>query len=515
MKITTSTCLLLWFGCGVAFGQEAPPWPTITSISVCSSSGTGGQGSCPNGTADTHRLVLGPDGSSINKYVDNLISDEHASVFAPGTLGNNPDYLFYVASGSPLNHDPGALVLSGGNGPKGNGQWTFNYPVADGYGSYPHGFGAVLLPPIATKTCPTAPGGDATLQDQTFDLNYASPGSIVRDPTGTPGSMLMIYESVNHCVGNPGGDVTGKAYLSASIATSLDYGKTWPTYRGEPGSFTFFDLPRNNPSQGPNQKFFAFGDAVCIGNDCKTTTPPANYGRYQVITPATTLDSLMTAGQTLPQDVGDGEISGFVDDASATPAQYVYLLYGGLKIAQAAFNGGAPLVFQKWNGQDQGFASSGMGGADAAIPLGGDFHNCGGPTQIGFGASISFVEDTQQYLLLFVCNSPGEPSGGVNTGSRGGAWMWATTYDLSDQAHWSVPQEVEGSWSPFDTTTDPSGCASYKGFYPTLMSLDHQPEHLGMNGYAFYLWGCQQGGPGRLYSSRHFKISTAGGPSGK
>ena len=24
------------------------------------------------------------------------------------------------------------------------------------------------------------------------------------------------------------------------------------------------------------------------------------------------------------------------------------------------------------------------------------------------------------------------------------------------------------------------------------MSLEHQPEHVSMTGYAFYLWGCQQ-----------------------
>jgi hypothetical protein len=487
----------------------------VTSISVCSASGVAGQGSCPSGTADTHRPVLGPDGSPINSYVDNLISDEHASVFAPQTLGNNADYLFFVASGSPLNHDPGALVLSGGNGPTGNGQWTFDFPAADGYGAYPRGFGAVLLPPIATKTCPTPLNGDVTQQDQTFDLNYASPGSILRDPTGEPGRMVMIYESVNHCVGNPGGNVNGKAYLSASIATSLDYGKTWPTYRGVPGSFAFVRLPRNNQSEGPNQPFAAFGDAVCMGNDC-SSTPPANYGRYQAITPPTTLNSLMIAGQTLTQDVGAGEVSGFLDDASATPAKYVYLLYGGLKIARAPFNGGAPLAFKKWDGY--AFAADGMGGDDAAIPLGGDFHNCGGPAQVGFGASISYVEESRQYLLLFICDSPGEPAGGVNTGSRGAAWMWATSDDLFNQTRWSVPEQVEGSWSLFDTIIDPTDatkCSSYKGYYPTLMSLEHQPEHVGVTGYAFYLWGCQQGGPGRMYSSRKFKISITAGPGGK
>jgi hypothetical protein len=56
-----------------------------------------------------------------------------------------------------------------------------------------------------------------------------------------------------------------------------------------------------------------------------------------------------------------------------------------------------------------------------------------------------------------------------------------------------------------------SQCPSYKGFYPTLMSLNRQPQHFGLTGYAFYLWGCQQGGPGRQYSSRRFRISMAAG----
>jgi hypothetical protein len=54
------------------------------------------------------------------------------------------------------------------------------------------------------------------------------------------------------------------------------------------------------------------------------------------------------------------------------------------------------------------------------------------------------------------------------------------------------------------------GCSSYKGFYPTLMSLDKKPGHLGTSGYVFYLWGCQTAStppPGRQYSSRAFTIT--------
>src|SRR5262245_20079224 len=84
-----------------------PDKPVIASISVCTPVGPGDQGSCATGF-DTHQLVLGPDGSSINTYVNGFISDEHSSVFPPGGLGNNLDYLFFVAAGTPANPNLGA-----------------------------------------------------------------------------------------------------------------------------------------------------------------------------------------------------------------------------------------------------------------------------------------------------------------------------------------------------------------------------------------------------------------------
>ncbi len=54
--------------CSPALAQRTHP--VITSISVCSSSGTGGAGSCTSGAFDTHRIVLAPDGSgnAFNSY---------------------------------------------------------------------------------------------------------------------------------------------------------------------------------------------------------------------------------------------------------------------------------------------------------------------------------------------------------------------------------------------------------------------------------------------------------------
>jgi hypothetical protein len=261
-----STCALayaiaFWRLAILAQAQHPPP---IASISVCRASGAGGPGSCPSGTSDTHQIVPAPDGSgtAINRYDAAGTSDEHSSVFSPGMLGTNNDYLFFAASGTNASGGIGAVVLSGGFGPAGNGQWTFDYPKTDGYGSYPVGFGQVLRAPFSEGKCPTVADGNPAHQDQTFDLGYAAPGSIVKDPTGTPGSLLMVYEGTNACVGDNGGNKTGSgSYEVTAIATSLDYGKTWPTYRATP-TFSFVPMPGASKTQGPNAPSGAFGNNV-------------------------------------------------------------------------------------------------------------------------------------------------------------------------------------------------------------------------------------------------------------
>ena len=268
-------------------------------------------------------------------------------------------------------------------------------------------------------------------------------------------------------------------------------------------------MPDVNKTEGPNAPMGALGANVCIGNDC-TTAPPASYGRYPVVTPTTSLASLM-GGQPLTAKFGEQEISGFVDDVGGNPNPYLYINSGDVRVARAQLNGGtAPLSFLKWNGTS--FASPGLGGVETSVLPSGAFENCGAPEQSQFGSSISYVDSTQQYLLTFVCVSPGDPAlGEIASSPRGAAWFFSTSYDLSDQSQWSTPSEVEGSWNIFDTT---GGCPDYNGWYPTLMSPDKNPGHLSMNGYVFYLWGCQGGGtpgetPGRQFSSRAFRITRA------
>ena len=518
------TATLKWFFAGlttlgclsvICLGREtqALPPPAIVSISVCSASGAGGIGICPSGSFDTHQIVLGPGGSSVNESSLGVgpAPDEHSSVFAPGTLGTNQDYLFFLASTEGGYAGIGVAVLSGGTGPDQSGQWTMDFAKTDDYGSYPGGFGQVFNPTGPVGSCPVVADGNPAHQDQTFDMHYAAPGSVVKDPTSGPGDLLMVYEGTNACIGNAGGPVLSDEddYISLAIATSLDYGKSWPTYRATP-TFNFVPLPGINQSQGPNAPKGALGENVCMGNDC-TSTPPTSYGRYPVVTPPTSLASLMTAGKPLTAKFGEQEISGFVDDVTGNPAPYLYVNWSDVRVARAQLNGGsAPLTFQKWDGQ--AFASPGLGGTESSVLSAGPFENCETPGQNQFGSSISYVEDTQQYLLTFVCVSPGDPALGERAGAaQGAAWFYSTSYDLSDQTQWTAPREIEGSWSESDQS---GGCPDYKGYYPTFMSLGKDAGHLSLTGYVFYLWGCQGGGTpgGRQFSSRSFAITTAPTP---
>jgi uncharacterized protein (TIGR03437 family) len=258
-----------------------------------------------------------------------------------------------------------------------------------------------------------------------------------------------------------------------------------------------------------------------MGADC-TATPPASYGRYAILSPPSSLASAMATGTALASNTGDSEPSAFVDDASSSSAPYLYAVYGyvsptttnDVTLARAQLNGGtAPLSFTKWNGQS--FASPGVGGVESPILPGGSFQNCGAVGQSRHSASIDYVDATQQYLLVFVCDSPTDPAAGRgSSGARGSAWFYSTSYNVSDPSQWSTPQEITGSWGAWDSS---GGCVSYKGWYPTLMSLGSKPGHLSTTGYVFYLWGCEGGSgdanaPKRQFSSRALTITTGPAP---
>ena len=194
---------------------------------------------------------------------------------------------------------------------------------------------------------------------------------------------------------------------------------------------------------------------------------------------------------------------------------------------------GATLDFSNWNGASFAFDNDGRGGsASSMLPStsDGNFAACGdnASRQGRSQGSISWVEETRQYLLVFVCTSPGDPDLGVPTaGETGSAWFYATADNLSDQSGWSIPKEIEGSYARHaesSQTNDPEQSNNdfpiFNGWYPNLMSLNKAPGHLSSHGYVFYLIGSlgactdddndpDEGLAPRTYESRQFTIVTA------
>jgi hypothetical protein len=537
--------------------QAAAYPPPIVSITVDDAAGN-----------DTHKIVLAPKTATctgpfrspvppgrcpINTF-DHLgvTSDEMQTVFAPGTLGANEDYLFWVAT-SANGSGIGSVALSGGSGPDADGWWTLRFAKKDGYGIYSNVGGPVLMPVV---------GGTCLDQNLTFDSNYAAPGTVVKDPQ-TPGRLLMIYEGVNVCSGVPiNTNPSHNAYIVTALATSSDYGLHWPLYVNPANQQVLPSLLPTPPT--PNFPDGAFGSELCEGNCDRpdAPTPPVNYGRYPILSPTVPLATLMSNGTLIDGDIGDGEPSAFLDDVNSDTPPYLYVVHGyswkkglglyelagrqsDLTLAQAPLTADPRLNFKKWyaaTGSPGSFSEAGSvfdasagsdtGGMETPIlPVTGAYENCADSHQSRHMGAISYVEPTHQYMLTFVCSSPSDPSrtdltfglscnpkdaGDVDKGCGPGAsWFFATSYDPADPAQWSQPQPITGqsqpraitgSWSQYD----PVACTGngFKGLYPTFMSPSHESGHLSTSGYVFYMWGCEGGGESRLYSARQFKITT-------
>jgi hypothetical protein len=332
-------------------------------------------------SVSNEQIVLGPGGVSINSCNGcdlESLSDEHSTIFPPGTFQRHPhDYLLFAAP-------KGVIVLTGGVGPDSKGQWTLDY--ARDYGRWwpnnPPGSknGAVFKKAGAHIHCPEAPQHDATKQDPTFDLNYALPGSLVIDPTieknAEPGNLLMIYEGTNRCMGTADYHQPGNFYATIGIATSDDDGHTWPAY--VTGFTPFTQEEPDPPYSGPRAPDGAWGSQVCKGGLVCHPEPASNstYGRYAVLSEPVTVSDVMADARNFDRDytehgVGDAAPNAFVDTAHSEHGTYLYVIFmgdpgfnlegclsvsypgteRGLTIARARLNGGKDrLEFMKWYG---------------------------------------------------------------------------------------------------------------------------------------------------------------------
>ena len=298
--------------------------------------------------------VLFPDGGTLNHDPHlNGAADEHASVFPPGALSGLPnDWVLVVDTN----------VLSS-KGPQG-GQWKADF--APGYGDYAGQPGPVFRSPMPLGACPP-------YQDETFDLDYAIPGSLVIDPTvdagDAPGRLLMVYEGTNSCFGNTDGGRPG-FYSTLGLATSDDDGRSWPEYRKNRTL-----LPNQDPDAGPSAPLGAWGGEVCHGNDPCDGGLPATYGRYAISGAPVTVHDLMS-GNAISDNkngMGDTQPSAFVDTVHVGDGTYLYAIFAsttgsgplgftsypgaperaGIAVARARLNGGhARLQLMKWYAPD-------------------------------------------------------------------------------------------------------------------------------------------------------------------
>jgi hypothetical protein len=249
--------------------------------------------------------------------------------------------------------------------------------------------------------------------------------------------------------------------------------------------------------------------------------------------------------------MGEQAPSAFVDDIQPGSDRYVYVVHnygcptafsacttsananGTITVARARLSGDLPLAFEKWNNGGFSRPGTGIGGEESSIfpvsatPSAAAHASCQDPSQNQAMGSISYVQETNQYLLIFLCGSgrdPANPSDPpppppVNSPyqQRGAAWFYSTLdaslYDLSNENQWSTPAEISGSWQWFDSNGNYSNGRNpycvYDGWYPSFMSLGTPAGRLSTTVYAFSMDGCTDQGAGRsrYYRSRIFTIS--------
>src|ERR1017187_41863 len=98
----------------------------------------------------------------------------------------------------------------------------------------------------------------------------------------TPPTSVILSMSV--CSTGDSASVTGSSFYSTlGVATSIDYGKTWPANRGA-STFSFVPLPQANKTRGPTPPAAPCASSLG-GGPTPPPPPPATYGRYPALSP--------------------------------------------------------------------------------------------------------------------------------------------------------------------------------------------------------------------------------------
>jgi hypothetical protein len=355
-----------------------------------------------------------------------VLSDEHTTIIPPAP--GSDTYLVFAANMKNAGGLSGPVVLETTD--------LRTFAFAAGYTS------PVMTAPIAFSTC-------KAFYDPEFDLNYASPGSVLQDPTRPPGNLMMIYEAENHC---PGAVWQHDFYVTVGFTRSSDNGKTWP--------------PPVDSELGGSDRYPVL----------KALTPE----------PSSPENPQVAMGNALPSAFVDGTNLYVTYVAPGTASD------GMIRVARAALGGTGPVTFSKWN--DGAFSEPGIGGQDSGVlPARG----CTGHQDMG---QISYNDALGLYLMTFVCSS-----------STQGAWYFSTATSL-DRENWTAPLLIANSQLPVTQgcATDGTGTA-FDGWYPSFMSPGSPAGHTATTGFVFYMNGCDRGS--RTFLARTFTITAPPRPA--
>jgi len=378
---------------------------------------------------------VGPDEALTYPSSAADLPDEHTT-FIPRFHGLDGYLVFGASRVTGVETGAGVVVLET--------QDLQTFTFATGYTS------PVMSPPLPFTSCKSP-----ITYDPEFDLNYAAPGSVVRDPTRPFGNLIMIYEAENHC---PGGQWQQPYYATVGFARSSDNGRTWPE-------------PVDNEFGGPSRY------PILKGPEDESPVP------------------IPVADQ---KPLGNAIPSAFVD------GNYLYVTYvfagpgadGLIRVARGELGGSDPLNFFKWykpsSSEPGAFSESGIGGLDSGVlPPGG----CTGRQDM---SQISYNDVLDVYMMTFVCVS-------LQDNPPQAAWFFSTATSL-DAQDWTPPQVIENSQFPVTEACGSGGSGdAFDGWYPSFVSPGFKSGHLSGWGQVFFMNGCDTGS--RTFMSRRFEIT--------